>query len=502
MPRPAFAAMRRAGTGAGGIDGERRPAASGLDRLAGGPPDRARPAHPRRSWHMPAAGRDARAEYDAAHIPGARFFDIDEISDAQSEPAAHGAAGGEVRGADARHGHRRRPPGRGLRQRRACSAPPGSGGCSGCSARRTWRCSTAACRSGAPRAARSRTRAPILRDRHFTARRNAGLVRDVTQVAASAKLGDAQIVDARSPERFRGEAPEPRPGLRSGHIPGARNVHYRTLLNPDGTMKDPAALRAAFEAAGVDVAEAGHHHLRLGGQRGDPEPGARAARQPQPRALRRVVGGMGRLSRPRRSSGDEAPGRRAGRLRRHLPRDGRPARLSRARTCRPGPAAALIARGARRRPGTSSPSTTRSGATTSGPTSTTGPAPSMRGLPARPGGDALHLHARRLAARLLRARRPRARPLRPRPISGWCRRRSGAASAPSCCRPRCTWPGTGRAPRRVTVNTNSLDHPRALPLYQKAGFVPVRRETRSRVLTRDRDMRRRLTRGGHPCSRP
>ena len=65
---------------------------------------------------------------------------------------------------------------------------------------------------------------PILRDRHFTARRDAGLVRDVTQVAASAKLGDAQIVDARAAARFRGEAPEPRPGLRSGHIPGARRT--------------------------------------------------------------------------------------------------------------------------------------------------------------------------------------------------------------------------------------------------------------------------------------
>ena len=96
---------------------------------------------------------------------------------------------------------------------------------------------------------------PLLRDRHFTASRDAGLVRDVTQVAATVKLGDAQIVDARSPARFRGEAPEPRPGVRPGHIPGARNVHYATLLNPDGTMKDPAGLRAAFEAAGVDVAK-------------------------------------------------------------------------------------------------------------------------------------------------------------------------------------------------------------------------------------------------------
>jgi thiosulfate/3-mercaptopyruvate sulfurtransferase len=95
---------------------------------------------------------------------------------------------------------------------------------------------------------------PILRDRHFTARRDASLVRDVTQVAASAKLGDAQILDARSPSRFRGDEPEPRAGLRSGHIPGSKNVHYATLLNPDGTMKDIAGLRAAFEAAGADPA--------------------------------------------------------------------------------------------------------------------------------------------------------------------------------------------------------------------------------------------------------
>jgi thiosulfate/3-mercaptopyruvate sulfurtransferase len=96
---------------------------------------------------------------------------------------------------------------------------------------------------------------PLLRDRHFTARRNAGLVRDVTQVAASMKLGDAQIVDARSPERFRGEIEEPRPGLRRGRIPGSKNVHYATLLQDDGTLKPVEQLRAVFEAAGVDVAK-------------------------------------------------------------------------------------------------------------------------------------------------------------------------------------------------------------------------------------------------------
>ena len=94
---------------------------------------------------------------------------------------------------------------------------------------------------------------PVMRDRHITVQRQAGLVRDVTQVASASKLADHGIIDARTPERFRGEAPEPRPGLRSGHIPGARNVPFGRLLNTDGTMKSPDALRAEFESAGVDL---------------------------------------------------------------------------------------------------------------------------------------------------------------------------------------------------------------------------------------------------------
>jgi len=94
---------------------------------------------------------------------------------------------------------------------------------------------------------------PITRDRHITVSRQNHLVRDVTQVAAAAKLGDHEILDARSAGRFRGEEPEPRAGLRAGHIPGSKNVHYRTLLNEDGTMKDPASLRAVFDAAGVNL---------------------------------------------------------------------------------------------------------------------------------------------------------------------------------------------------------------------------------------------------------
>jgi thiosulfate/3-mercaptopyruvate sulfurtransferase len=94
---------------------------------------------------------------------------------------------------------------------------------------------------------------PIVKDRHITVSRQNALVKDVTQVAHAAKLGEAEIVDARAAARFRGDAPEPRPGLRAGHIPGAKNVPFASVLNGDGTMKTPAELRAVFEAAGVNL---------------------------------------------------------------------------------------------------------------------------------------------------------------------------------------------------------------------------------------------------------
>jgi thiosulfate/3-mercaptopyruvate sulfurtransferase len=205
------------------------------------------------SWHMPAAGRDPRAEFEAGHIPGARFFDIDEISDEQSS-LPHMAPPVE------KFVSRMRAMGVGDGHRVVVYDAHGI-----FSAPRVWwlfrlfgKADVAVLDGGLPKwKAEGRPLEegwPILRDRHFTARRDASLVRDVTQVAASAKLGDAQILDARSPARFRGDEPEPRAGLRSGHIPGSKNVHYATLLNPDGTMKDVAGLRAAFEAAGADTA--------------------------------------------------------------------------------------------------------------------------------------------------------------------------------------------------------------------------------------------------------
>ena len=205
------------------------------------------------SWHMPETGRDARAEYEAGHIPGARLFDIEEISDHRSALP-----------------HMAPPPEKFISRMRAMGVGDGHqvvvyDSVGMFSAARVWwtfrlmgKTDVAVLDGGLPKWVAEgqplEDMPPVLRDRHITVSRQAHLVRDVTQVAAAAKLGDCQIVDARSPERFAGTAPEPRPGLRPGHIPGSVNLHYRQLLNPDETMKDAAALRAAFAAAGVDLA--------------------------------------------------------------------------------------------------------------------------------------------------------------------------------------------------------------------------------------------------------
>lgn len=204
------------------------------------------------SAHMPATGRDARAEYEAAHIPGARFFDIEEIRDKRSE-LPHMAPSPELF----------------ISRMRAAGVGDGHqvvvyDNSDIRSAARVWwtfklmgKTDVAVLDGGLAKwQAEGRPvedLPPVPRDRHMTVQRHAGLVRDVTQVAAASKLGDHEIIDARAPERFRGEAPEPRPGLRAGHIPGAKNVPFTTLLNPDGTMKSPDALRDIFQAAGVDL---------------------------------------------------------------------------------------------------------------------------------------------------------------------------------------------------------------------------------------------------------
>ena len=80
-----------------------------------------------------------------------------------------------------------------------------------------------------------------------------GMVKDVTQVSSASKLGDFEILDARSAGRFRGEEPEPRPSLRAGHIPGSKNIFYGDLLNEDGTLKSHDELVEHFKAKAVNL---------------------------------------------------------------------------------------------------------------------------------------------------------------------------------------------------------------------------------------------------------
>jgi thiosulfate/3-mercaptopyruvate sulfurtransferase len=91
--------------------------------------------------------------------------------------------------------------------------------------------------------------------RHFTPLLNGSLVRDIDDMKSYVAKGDMQIVDARPQGRFEGTEPEPRPGLRQGHIPGSKNVPSASILNADGTLKSKAELEKLFGEAGIDPHE-------------------------------------------------------------------------------------------------------------------------------------------------------------------------------------------------------------------------------------------------------
>lgn len=206
------------------------------------------------SWYLPEAGRNAKDEYNEAHIPGARFFDIEEISDSSSDLP-----------------HMAPPVEKFMSRMRAMGVGDGHqvvvyDGAGLLSAARVWwlfklmgQDNVAVLDGGFPKwQAEERPiedMPPVVRDRHMTVRFQNHLVRDVTQVSSASKLKDHVIVDARAANRFRGDAPEPREGLRAGHIPGARSVPFTTLLNADKTMKPLDEMRAVFEAAGVDLSK-------------------------------------------------------------------------------------------------------------------------------------------------------------------------------------------------------------------------------------------------------
>lgn len=205
-------------------------------------------------FYLPTLGRDARAEYLEERLPGAVFFDVDEIADRSVDlphmlPDAATFArcvgalgigdgdrvvayGARNMGASARawwmfrvFGHDR--------------VAVLDGGIE------RWRAEGRAIETGAP---------PAPSVRRFTARPRPELVRDVSAVLGNLEARAAQVIDARSAGRFAGAEAEPRPGLRGGHIPGSLNLPYdRLFRQEDGTMLPPADLRRAFRQAGLDL---------------------------------------------------------------------------------------------------------------------------------------------------------------------------------------------------------------------------------------------------------
>lgn len=200
------------------------------------------------SWHMPQSGRNGRDEYEKAHIPGARFLDIDEVSD-RSNPAPHMlprqadfAAAMERLGigSEARivvyDNSPTRTAARGwfmLRHFGARSVAILDGGF------QKWLSEGRPTQSGAPSLKRAR----------FDARATPGEVFTKEQILAGPGCA---LLDARGSGRFEASEPEPRPGLAGGHIPGSRNLPFGQLYNEDGTFRSPDELRDLFEGAGID----------------------------------------------------------------------------------------------------------------------------------------------------------------------------------------------------------------------------------------------------------
>ncbi|MCS6987118.1 MAG: 3-mercaptopyruvate sulfurtransferase [Sphingomonadaceae bacterium] len=200
---------------------------------------------------LPEHGRNARAEFEAEHIPGAVFLDLDEVAD-RSSPLPYML-----------------PPPEKFASR--CQALGLGDGCRIVvydnsplrSAARAWwmfrvfGAHAVAILDGGLAAWKAadgplESGKPVVRHRHFTAWQDPTQVRTLADMRENLKTGAEQVVDARSPGRFAGTEPEARPGVRPGHIPGARNLHYARLFREDGRYKPREELEAEFRAAGVD----------------------------------------------------------------------------------------------------------------------------------------------------------------------------------------------------------------------------------------------------------
>ena len=202
--------------------------------------------------HLAGTGRDALAEYEAGHIPGAVFMDLADLTDT-SNPVDNMLPPAE------KFASRMQSLGLGdgsrivlyddsavktsarawfmLKMFGAHDVALLDGGIA------KWKA------EGRPLAQGKEQ----LRHRHFTAWQDDSNVRTKADVLANLHSKAEQVVDARGAARWSGADPDPRPGIASGHIPGSLNVPFTDLFNADGTFKDKAGLKAAFESAGVDL---------------------------------------------------------------------------------------------------------------------------------------------------------------------------------------------------------------------------------------------------------
>ena len=203
------------------------------------------------SWYMPDEKREPAKEFEAGHIPGAVFFDIDGIADRSSglphmlpSPGEFSRAVGAL----------------GIGDGETIVGYDGSGLFS---APRLWWTFKAmghdkvkVLDGGFPKWKREgravETGPAHPANKFFTAIANPAILRGFAQVMDIVGDRSAQMVDARSAARFKAEEPEPRAGVRGGHMPGAVNVHYRKLIADDGTLKPPEGLRGAFDAIDLE----------------------------------------------------------------------------------------------------------------------------------------------------------------------------------------------------------------------------------------------------------
>jgi thiosulfate/3-mercaptopyruvate sulfurtransferase len=205
------------------------------------------------SQSLPTEDRDARAAYEARHIPGAVFFDIDEIADSEN-PLPHMLPSPEkfaslVSRLGLGDGHR--------------IIIYDSAGLY--SAGRAWwmfrvfgHDDIAVLDGGLPKWLRegrpTESGKPMPGERKFTSSMNTLIVRDLEHMKENLESRREQVLDSRPAGRFAGTEPEPRPGLRSGHIPGSRNLPYTDILDPDtGTLRPADELHARVTEAGIDL---------------------------------------------------------------------------------------------------------------------------------------------------------------------------------------------------------------------------------------------------------